>query len=151
MRSLLHHAGYFIEDHRLSSCVSAVVAHDLCWFVACGILVPWPGIEPMSPALQGALLTREVPRKEFFRNKRVWNQGNCRQLRYCVTSDEADDITMPLNGLQKLNMNQDRLLNLGSPHYSHRHWVSSGDRKPSQGQTTYQALVSLLEDVFLPL
>ena len=61
MRSLLHHAGYFIEDHRLSSCVSVVVAHELCWFAACGILVPWPGIEPVSPAWEGGFVTPGSP------------------------------------------------------------------------------------------
>ena len=29
----------------------------------CGILVPWPGIEPMSPALEGEFSTREPPGK----------------------------------------------------------------------------------------
>ena len=35
---------------------SAVVASGLSSFAASGILVPWPGIEPKSPALQGGVL-----------------------------------------------------------------------------------------------
>ena len=36
---------------------SVVVAHGLSCLAACGILVPWPGIEPVSPALEGGILT----------------------------------------------------------------------------------------------
>ena len=36
---------------------SVVVAHRLRCFVACGILGVRPGIEPVSPALQGGFLT----------------------------------------------------------------------------------------------
>ena len=36
---------------------------------ACGILVPWPGIEPTPPAIEGEVLTtgppREVPTQSF--------------------------------------------------------------------------------------
>ena len=34
-------------------------------FLACGILVPWPGIEPVFPALQGRFLTTGPPRKSW--------------------------------------------------------------------------------------
>ena len=30
---------------------------------ACGILVPWPGIKPLSPAWQGGVLTTGLPQK----------------------------------------------------------------------------------------
>ena len=41
---------------------SVVVAHRwLSCSVACGILVPRPGIEPMSPALEGGFLTIGPP------------------------------------------------------------------------------------------
>ena len=30
---------------------------------ACGVLVPWPGMEPMSPALEGGFLTTGPPVK----------------------------------------------------------------------------------------
>ena len=36
---------------------SVVAAHRLSCSAACGILVPWPGIKPMSSALQGWFLT----------------------------------------------------------------------------------------------
>ena len=36
-----------------------------CFFghEACGILVPWPGVEPMPSALEGKVLTTEPPGK----------------------------------------------------------------------------------------
>ena len=40
-----------------------IAAHMLRCSMACGILVPWPGIEPASPALQGRFLTTEPPGK----------------------------------------------------------------------------------------
>ena len=47
------------------------------WHVACGILVPWPGIEPMPPALGAQNLnhwtTREVQHYFFFLNSLFWN------------------------------------------------------------------------------
>ena len=38
------------------------------WFLghqACGILIPWPGIEPIPPELEGKVLTTEPPRKSL--------------------------------------------------------------------------------------
>ena len=38
------------------------------WFFgleACGILIPWPGIEPMPPTLEGEVLTSEPPGKSL--------------------------------------------------------------------------------------
>ena len=54
-----------VVAHRLSSCVaqalectgSLVVVHRFSCPVACKILISWPGIEPMCPALEGRLLT----------------------------------------------------------------------------------------------
>ena len=46
-------------------CKTLVVACGLSCSVACEILVPQPGIEPMSPALQGRFLTREPPGKSL--------------------------------------------------------------------------------------
>ena len=40
-----------------------VVAHGLSCSLACGILVPWPGIEPTSPALVGRFLATGPPKK----------------------------------------------------------------------------------------
>ena len=42
---------------------SPVLARGLSFSMACRILVPWPGIEPMSPALQGRFSTTELPGK----------------------------------------------------------------------------------------
>ena len=58
--SLLHHVASFVATHGLSGCVtwvpehlgSVVAAGRLSCSIACGILVPQPGIEPMSPELQ---------------------------------------------------------------------------------------------------
>ena len=74
--SSLHHEGSFIVTHRPCSCrsqpsncgklvpehVSSVaVAQGLSFFAACGILVPQPESEPLSPALQGRFLTTGPP------------------------------------------------------------------------------------------
>ena len=77
----LWHMGSFIEAHGLlSSCGawgahklwsvwtpehmgSVVVACGLSCPVACGILVPRPGIEPTSPALEGEFLATGLPGK----------------------------------------------------------------------------------------
>ena len=42
---------------------SAAVVHGLSSSMACGILVPWWGNKPMSPALQGKFLTTGPPGK----------------------------------------------------------------------------------------
>ena len=42
---------------------SVVVACGLSCPVACGILVPWPGMEPAFPALEGRFLTTGPPGK----------------------------------------------------------------------------------------
>ena len=48
---------------------SLAVAHRLSWFVAWGILVPWPGIKPASLALQGGFwTTREDPADGFVKH-----------------------------------------------------------------------------------
>ena len=47
--------------HRLS----LVVKHGLSFPVACGLLVPTPGMEPASPAVEGGLLTTGQPGKSL--------------------------------------------------------------------------------------
>ena len=47
---------------------SVIVARGLSCFTACGILVPWSGIEPTSPALQGGFLTTGPPGKSLDRH-----------------------------------------------------------------------------------
>ena len=40
----------------------------MIWFFileACGILAPWPGMEPTPPALEGEVLTTEPPGKSL--------------------------------------------------------------------------------------
>ena len=44
---------------------SVVAAHGLICPAACGILVPRPGIEPASPALEGGFLTTGPPGKSL--------------------------------------------------------------------------------------
>ena len=56
----LQHIDSLVVAHGLSSCsaqTSAAVAHRPSCSMACGILVPWPGVEPMSLAFQGAFFT----------------------------------------------------------------------------------------------
>ena len=48
----MHHVGYFFVDTG-----SRVTVHQLNCSSPCGILVPWPGIKPVSPAFQGTFLT----------------------------------------------------------------------------------------------
>ena len=56
---VLWHTGFFSLQ-----CASSLVAmHGFCCPMACGILVPPPGIEPMSPTLQGRFLTTGPPGK----------------------------------------------------------------------------------------
>ena len=65
------HTGSVVAVHWLSSCGvrapecmgSVAVARGLSCPVACGILVPQPGIKPASPALQDRFLTPGPPGK----------------------------------------------------------------------------------------
>ena len=45
---------------------TVVVAHRLSYFMACGLLVPPPGIKHTSPALAGGFLTSGPPGKFRF-------------------------------------------------------------------------------------
>ena len=56
--SSLCFAGSFVSGCRLSSCgtgASVVAIRGLSYTMTCGILVPWPGIEPACPESQGRL------------------------------------------------------------------------------------------------
>ena len=74
--SSLQHVGFslVVVCGLLSSCGvqapgrvgSVVVVHGLSCPVACGILVPRPGIEPTSLALEGGFLTTGPPGKSLF-------------------------------------------------------------------------------------
>ena len=62
----LEHVGSVCAVRRLSGCsswASLVVVHGLSCPTACGILVPRPGIEPTSPALEGEFSTAGPPGK----------------------------------------------------------------------------------------
>ena len=66
-------AGSVVAARGLSSCGtwtpehagSVVAVHRLSCPTACGILVPRPGIEPESPALEGGFLTTGPPKKSL--------------------------------------------------------------------------------------
>ena len=66
----------------LQSTDCLVVAHRLSCPVACGILVPQPGIKPMSPALQGRVLTIGPPVK-FLWGSILKDQVRERSCRVC--------------------------------------------------------------------
>ena len=57
----LRHAGSLVEACRLKQ----VAACRLSCPTACEILVPQPGIEPMSPALEGGFLITGLPGKSL--------------------------------------------------------------------------------------
>ena len=63
VRSSFCHVRSFVAARGLQSTGSVVVARGLSCSAACGILVPRPGIEPVSPALQGRFLTTGPPGK----------------------------------------------------------------------------------------
>ena len=61
---LLRNMDSLIVAPGLQSAQASVVAlRELNYSMACGILVPWPGIEPVSPALQSGFLTAGLLRK----------------------------------------------------------------------------------------
>ena len=72
MASSFQHVGSFsVVCGLLSSCGAWAPEHGLCSLrhvafvapTACGILVPQPGIEPVSPAMAGGFLTTVPPGK----------------------------------------------------------------------------------------
>ena len=86
MGSLLLHVGSFIEAHGFSSCGAwtlectglVVAASELSCSVTCEILVPQPGIEPASPALQDGLLTtglQGIPDQSIPETRFIWEWG----------------------------------------------------------------------------
>ena len=59
----LWHSGSLVVVHGLQSAGSVVAVPGLCCPVASGILIPQPGIKPVSPALEGRFLTTGPPGK----------------------------------------------------------------------------------------
>ena len=68
-----------------------VVARGLSCSKACGILVPQPGIEVMSPVLQGRFLTTEPPGKSWkgclSSEARGWAEVDCD---FCLVHNLSD-------------------------------------------------------------
>ena len=59
-----HDSGFSCCKHRLRGVRASVAgAQEFSRFVACGILVPSPGIKPAFPNLQGEVLTTGLPKK----------------------------------------------------------------------------------------
>ena len=60
---------FFDVDHVFKVLIEfvTIIASVLCFGFfgreACGILAPWPGIEPAPPALEGRVLTTGLPGK----------------------------------------------------------------------------------------
>ena len=63
VQGLLSEVASLLAERRVNSMGSVVAVHRLSCPKACGILVPRPGIEPMSPALAGEFLTTGPPGK----------------------------------------------------------------------------------------
>ena len=63
VQGLLSEVASLLAERRLYSVGSVVAGHRLSCPKACGILVPRPGIESMSPALAGEFLTTGPPGK----------------------------------------------------------------------------------------
>ena len=60
------HVGSVVVALELSCASSVVVVCGLSRPVACGILVPWPGIKSVSPALEGGFFITGPPGKSLF-------------------------------------------------------------------------------------
>jgi len=67
--SLLFYFGCTVSSLQCLDCL--VAAHGLSCPVSCGILVPRPGIKPLSLALKGGLPTTRPPQKSQERLLRV--------------------------------------------------------------------------------
>ena len=57
--------GSLVVTRGLQSMQTQYLAHELSRPAACGILVPPLGIKPVSPALEGGLLTTGPPGKSL--------------------------------------------------------------------------------------
>ena len=59
-----------------SSTQTLVAARRLSCSTTCGILVPWPGLELVSPALQSEFLTTRPPEKSLLEYSCIFNPPN---------------------------------------------------------------------------
>ena len=62
----MHHSGSLAVTQAAGQAASVAAACGPSCFMARGILVPRPGIELASPALQGGFLTSGPPEKFFY-------------------------------------------------------------------------------------
>ena len=65
MQCLCVLCGNLVAMHRLSGHGASYAAHRLLCSMVCRIMIPRPGIEPVSPVLQGEYLTTGPPRKSL--------------------------------------------------------------------------------------
>ena len=76
---------YIVQALSLRHASSVVVAHGFSCSAACGILVPQPGIEPVSPALEGRFFTIGPPGKSLIlKIKRRETSLAVQWLRLCL-------------------------------------------------------------------
>ena len=77
------------------------------WFFgweACGVLTPWPGIKPVTPALEGRVLTTGLPGKVLFIFHLSFISLDLRGKEQCdekgdeVTKDSPSHVLIPLTG-----------------------------------------------------
>ena len=66
------------------------------WFFglkACGILAPWPGIEPASPALEDEVLTTGPSRKShiFFQSERIQHMFGISRMEGDIDNEEKEN------------------------------------------------------------
>ena len=92
--------------------------HLLCgrWLsrpAKCGILVPWPGIEPTFPALEGGFLTIGLPGKspEF---AFIGHKKRMFQEKWNLMFSESNPVSSPLNRLNLLLVSATNILILNN-------------------------------------
>ena len=81
-----------LQDLSLQRMDSLVIVHRLSCSVAFGSLIPWPGIEPVSPALQGGFLTAGPPGKSlsFSVDGPLFYFSRCEIFLYTTPPDDDD-------------------------------------------------------------
>ena len=82
---------------------TVLVVHGLSCPTACGILLPAPGIEPMSPALSGGFLTTQPPGKS---HPLIFLRRKSRMQKWCSLSRACSPVhsAMPTTFLQPCEM-----------------------------------------------
>ena len=114
---------------------SVVAALRLSCPMACGILVPRPGITPTSPALQGGFLTPGPPASpHILVVSNFWRMpealGSWLPLIFKATNDQIsfsqshryDTILLPFSLERPLRVQQDHLITQNNPPHTHTHY-----------------------------